>query len=189
MNYATERILSTTHPIEHERISSAMDGELTAHEYGDIARLCQQTEQAAQWHDWHAIRDALQQTPYCASIADRVAQQLALEPTILSPQRKPHRFSHVAMPLAASLAAVVVVGWSALHFTNLGNPSPATLATLSTPLTQVATVSHIQQASIDAGKIDQARLNRYMAAHRDFATDANSPLMDASYQVPAGSNQ
>ncbi len=173
---AQRNMARAEHNTHAELVSAGIDGEVDDQELAQLLDLYADTAHAQRWQIGHIIGDTLRETPVLSSgIARRVAEQLADEPTILAPRhRSPTNRSRLMnkyfMPLAASVAAIAVVSWSALHIPVTGQ-TPVQVASIA-PTTQPA-------------KIDQVRLHSYMAAHRDFSPGADSPLMDATYQVPA----
>lgn len=155
-------------------VSAAIDGELDSAQLQQFIKDYQRDhDYQAQWQSYHIIGDALRLTPvHGASIAQRVSAQLAQEPTLLAPQRKSivHKY---ALPVAASVAAVMLVSWSALNLTAVSN---------TTTLANNAPAA--QTAAIQTAQIDPAQLNEFMAAHRDYSPGINSPYLNASYEVP-----
>ncbi|MBS4098486.1 MAG: sigma-E factor negative regulatory protein [Sulfuricella sp.] len=156
-----------------EQLSALMDGELD----GDDARIVfgklKQTETLREdWEIYHLIGDGLRQTPLLDSgFSARFAERLAAEPTILAPQlRKPRAFSpKVALSMAASLAAVSVVAWTAFQ---LNLPDAPKLA-----MNQEAV--HLSSASVSG----------YVNAHQEYSTSAYygaSPYSRASVDVRRG---
>jgi sigma-E factor negative regulatory protein RseA len=115
------------------KISALMDGELEAHELQEpLSALDEEGEARESWRTYHLISDALRGGALlAANCAPRVAQRLAQEPTLLGPLpgavRPPER-SRWFMPsaLAASVAAVALVGWIALAPQQ--GPAPAPIA-------------------------------------------------------------
>jgi len=100
------------------KISVLMDGELGEREVEEaLAALSTPGEARAAWCTYHLIRDALRgDCALSANFAANIAEQLALEPTVLAPQRTmrhPARARWVALSAAASVAAVALVGWLA----------------------------------------------------------------------------
>lgn len=98
-----------------EKISALMDGELEAHgQQGPYAELARDGEALEAWRTYHLVGDALRDTPLLsAGFSVRLAARLAAEPTVLAP-RKPQanaRMRWRAMSVAASFAAVALVGW------------------------------------------------------------------------------
>jgi sigma-E factor negative regulatory protein RseA len=99
-----------------DRISALMDGELDDKAAAQmIDTLARDREALETWRIYHLISDALRETRRLSDgFTPRVAAQLAQEPTVLAPnallahrQRQPRRW----YALAASAAAVALVGW------------------------------------------------------------------------------
>jgi len=114
-----------------ERISELMDGELEARDaQRQLARLKQDQELALCWSTFHLIGDALRgEGPLSREISNRVAMQLAKEPTILAPRSyAPKRVATYAVSVAASLSAIALVAWIAF-FNNPLAPQPSEIAT------------------------------------------------------------
>lgn len=159
-------------------VSAALDGELDANQLDTFIRdYKRDNTYATQWQTYQLISDTLRQTPIqTTGIAQRVSAQLANEPTLLAPQRKSlmHKY---ALPVAASVAAVMLVSWSALNLTTSPNVSLA----VNTPAKQ--------SQVIQTAQIDPTQLNEFIAAHRDYSAGVNSPFVNASYEVPAEPNR
>ncbi|MDA8225825.1 MAG: RseA family anti-sigma factor [Betaproteobacteria bacterium] len=169
-----------------EILSAAMDCELDASSRDQLFALCEDDGNRQDWLAWHVIGDTLRQTPACGDLTARVARQLAGEPTVLAPRRK-RPTTRYLMPLAASVAAVALVSWSALHVSGGSTPTPATLAANSAPAARQVAMS---SPPVQSSGIDKARLAGYLASHRDFAAGSNaSAFMDATWQVPTGSGR
>ena len=116
-------------------ISALMDGELGAGELHEpLSALGADSEARETWRTYHLISDTLRGGALLsADCAARVAQRLAQEPALVGPLpssvRPPDR-SGWFMPsaLAASLAAVAMVGWVALAPQQGAGPAPAPIA-------------------------------------------------------------
>jgi sigma-E factor negative regulatory protein RseA len=176
----TAKLNDTNAIDQRDIISAAIDGELNSIQFGNFIRdYKHDNELASQWQTYHLIGDVLRQTPiHRPSIAQRISAQLANEPTILAPQRK-SLAQRYALPVAASVAAVMLVSWSALNLTS--DPIHSTTLAANTPSTQ--------QANIQTAQIDPTQLNEFIAAHRDYSAGVNSPFVNASYEIPAERNQ
>ena len=117
-----------------ERISQLMDGELDAREADRaIDALAGDREALEAWRAYHLAGDALRDTPQLsAGFAERLAQKLAEEPTVLAPRRiEDAPRPRVAMPaaIAASFAALALVGWLAFAPERPGPAAPQLAAT------------------------------------------------------------
>lgn len=103
-----------------QSVSTLMDGELSADEAArEIARLKSDGALREHWDTYHAIGDAIRGSRTAqGGFTARFSERLALEPTVLAPQ--PHvrtggKVQTYALRVAASVAAVAVVGWAALN--------------------------------------------------------------------------
>lgn len=110
-----------------EELSRLMDGELDDAELDRFAGDLRRPEALATWACYHAIGDALRG---CADASPgfsaRFAATLAAEPTVLAPRpraRAERPAARWAVAAAASVAAVGVVGWTALSLSE----SPGTV--------------------------------------------------------------
>src|SRR5258705_9297464 len=118
-----------------DRISQLMDGELDDRAAADAIHALSGEDKAGDgeardtWRMYHLISDAMRDTPVLsAGFAARVAEKLAAEPTVLSPNRlKPQPRAWFAMPAAAAagLAGVALVGWLAFAPQQQGGPATA----------------------------------------------------------------
>ena len=102
------------------KISALMDGELDAHELSEpMSALGQDADAFETWRTYHLISDALQGRAMLANdCLRRVSARLADEPTLIGPLpadvARPQRARwFVPSALAASVAAVALVGWMA----------------------------------------------------------------------------
>jgi sigma-E factor negative regulatory protein RseA len=101
-----------------ERISALMDGEHDAAEFaGALSDLRQPGEALETWRTYHLISDALRDTRLNSpGFAQRVSARILDEPTVLAPaaeQRAAARRHMMPLYMAASFAAVALVGWIA----------------------------------------------------------------------------
>jgi len=114
-----------------ERVSVLMDGEIT--DAAERDRLLRQLSRddaegerlLADWSVYHLIGDALRDTPGAGLPRAGFAARLAAEPVVLAPAaapvaasapRRPSRWSRWSLPLAASIAGLMVFGWGASSF-------------------------------------------------------------------------
>ena len=174
-----KRNSETNVPNPAETISACMDGELSAADCQHLLQQRRHDEFSSHWQAWHLIGDTLRETPATPSnLARRIAAQLAQEPAIVAPKPVRRSAQHYLLPIAASVAAVTVVSLSTLYFSSQKPVvNPAQIASVSTATKPIARTTNV-------ARIDTERLNRFMAAHRDFTADGNSPLMDATFHLP-----
>ena len=151
-----------------EQLSALMDGELASDETArQIGALKSDATLRRNWVAYHVLGDALRKSPQLsADFTDKVARQLAAEPTVLAPQRKtevkPRRY---AMPLAASVAAVSLVGvlsWQMVQV-NQGD-MPSSIA--ARPMTATPVLAVKSPPSVPFGGVIS---NSYLLAHQEFS--------------------
>ena len=147
-----------------ERISELMDGELDGREaQRQLARLKQDMELARCWSTFHLIGDALRgERPLAREIGNRVAMQLAKEPTVLAPRTyASRRTAAYAVSLAASVSAVAVVVWIAFN-----NPlAPPQVAEAVPPAPSAPAEAGQQLASVPSeGEVDDL-----LRAHTEYS--------------------
>jgi sigma-E factor negative regulatory protein RseA len=109
-----------------EQISRLMDGDLDDAGADAAFRELKQPDGVEAWVCYHVIGDALRRTSDpTPGFAARFAARLAAEPTVLAPvSRQSHRLPF-AWAVAATVAAVMVVGWVAVSTLD---PQPTALA-------------------------------------------------------------
>jgi len=127
-----------------ERISALMDGEASESELDHgLGGLRTDPDLRRAWDTYHLIGDCIR-GHIAPALTERVSRQLAVEPTVLAPQRRVPRARVVrlAFRAAAAVAGIALVVWVALPGLN---PEPqqvaeSTLAaTPSSPVVPVAT--------------------------------------------------
>lgn len=117
------------------KISALVDGELDARELHELLTALRVDDGAREtWRTYHLISDALQGRALLATqCLHRVVARLAQEPALVAPHpsavRPPERARwFVPSALAASVAAVALVGWVAFAPHQGSGPVPAPLA-------------------------------------------------------------
>jgi sigma-E factor negative regulatory protein RseA len=138
-----------------EEISLLMDGELDAQHVDHVCAGLRESSCVATWVCYHVIGDTLRgsaaPTP---GFAARFAENLAAEPTVLAPQRRKTAPAAMALAVAATVAAVSVVGWVAL----------ATLPAPSNAMTAAR-----QAASVRAADARRPVDNEYLLVHQEYS--------------------
>jgi len=109
----------------NENISRLMDGELDAGELDGVCASFRQSDAMATWTCYHVIGESLRGTPTLAiACEERFAVRLAAEPTVLAPRARPASGPVTwAFAAAATIAAITVVGWTAMSV--VGDPPTA----------------------------------------------------------------
>lgn len=143
-----------------------MDGEIAVEDAAHLVASMQSSKQTADaWSHYHMIGDAMRgNRVLSASFKQNLMNRIDLEPTVLAPQGfrvnalKMTEFKDrlpVKWSIAASFAAVMAVGWMAMHQVQPGNQVPA-----------------IEMAQADIA--EQSIPNEYLAAHQLSAPSASS---------------
>ncbi len=179
-----------------ERLSALVDGEL---EDGAVAQACARwrdsAESRASWHAYQLIGDVLRSDDLAADAARdarfmaALRARLATEPIVLAPQpaARPapqgraaaRRWSWMA-PTAVAAGFVAVAGVLTLTRTggvlpdpaaapSLARATPGAVVTTATPVGSPALAAEPQTFVADGQLIRDARLDRYLAAHKQFA--------------------
>lgn len=141
-------------------ISALIDDELATDAAGrTIDALRQNIDLRREWEAYHLIGDALRRSPpLSAGFSEKVMARLAEEPVVLAPAAMPgsgRSALRFALPLAASVMGVGVVGWLAL---SLNAPQPVQMAA-TPPAAQAA----VRPAS---AQVSQGALKEYLVAHQ-----------------------
>lgn len=102
-----------------EDISRLMDGELDDESADRCCAELRTPDAMATWACYHVIGDELRGTKIrTTGFSVRFAERLANEPTVLAPPRRAaHPVVSWAWAAAAGVAAVTVVGWTAMTLT------------------------------------------------------------------------
>lgn len=110
----------------NEQISALIDDEVAVEDSAHLITMLQSSKQGAEaWSQYHLIGDAMRgDFNLSPNFKQNLMQKIELEPTVLAPNATLVKSSetltlHHKMPatwsIAASVAAVMVVGWMALH--------------------------------------------------------------------------
>lgn len=137
-----------------EKISMLMDGELDSQEAALLVSRMEDAERA-DWRCYHLIGDAIRDPEgFRADLGMDCCKALDAEPTVLAPRKSGfHNVKLYTLSAAASVAAVLLVGWVALQGPE-DSPVPK----------QVAQVVHLN--------IIKAKLSDYLLAHQEFSPGA-----------------
>lgn len=158
-----------------EEVSQLMDGELDAQRVEHACHGLRETASMETWICYHVIGDTLRG---CGGLsrgfAERFAARLGAEPTLLAPPPRRPTPAAVAWALAASVAAVSVVGWVAL--TTMPLP-PAALATVE------------QATAVRAADVRRPVENEYLLAHQEYSPTTAIQGVRPSLRVVAADEQ
>lgn len=174
-----------------QRISALMDGEIAAHEVLSAVELAKDGEGAAHWREYQLIGDVLRSeyllnTRSSEDFVSRFSAKLEAEPHLLVPAvaqraktQERHRFLvspawvRRIMPTTAVAAAVAAVSWVVVPQLRGpadgadGSPALVAKATQAAAGAQALTVA----ATDNTPMIRDARLDEYLSAHRQSATN------------------
>lgn len=150
-----------------EQISALMDDEIAVEDAGRLIASLHGSKQANDaWSEYHLIGDAMRGNVMLSKeFKQNLMQKIEMEPTVLAPKAAQYNSQRLAelkdkLPvkwsIAASFAAVMVVGWMALQ--QQVQPESATQA--------------IEIAQVDAA--EQAIPNEYLSAHQASAPSTSS---------------
>jgi sigma-E factor negative regulatory protein RseA len=142
-----------------EHISRLVDGELDEVEVDAVCAHLKRGEGMATWVCYHAIGDALRGADHASpEFVRRFAARLDAEPTVLAPRaRPPRRVASLAWAAAASVAAVAVVGASAV---SMMDTQPAAMA-----LAKAREASTIRAAQVRPQGVPAD----YLLAHQEYS--------------------
>ena len=168
-----------------QQLSALMDGEADLH---CTARLCaawrDDVDARQTWHAWHLIGDVLRSDDLASTVPRdtrfvvSLRARLGAEPVVIAPQATPPaaRAPRRAWGAAAAAAAGFAVVVGAVLVVNTSSP-PASAPVLAqqeaaparaalAPLPVVAPLAEPQVVIADGNVIRDARLDRYLAAHK-----------------------
>ena len=148
-----------------EKISAWMDGELEGSAGEALFEEVRRGGEAREaWRLYHLAGDAMRDTRLLSDgFAARLAQRLHAEATVLAPRRAAARPRWIAMPaaVAASLAALALVGWLAF--------APQQQAQPSMPLAQAPAPAAVKPPARPARVPLPSATPDYLLAHQGFS--------------------
>lgn len=156
----------------NEQISALLDDEIASEEAEHIITAVQSNTQAAEaWSQYHLIGDAMRGNAVLSNqFKQNLMQKIEQEATVLAPNAalaiQVNTFKHkhkvpVVWSVAASFAAVMVVGWMVLHQqTQSGR--------------ELAPVEVAQAVTTKESVMDQGIPAEYLNAHQVSAPSASS---------------
>jgi sigma-E factor negative regulatory protein RseA len=170
-----------------EHISALTDDEIAF----DDAELQSNNHTAEVWSQYHLIGDVMRgANALSPNFKQNLMQKIELEPTVLSPnaslknQNPVHSQSEVKSKLpvtwsiAASFAAVMVVGWMVLQTQVINHVAPEMLAQVVPSEATAPQASHVTVVT----PAEQAIPSEYLMAHQATAPSASSYyIQSASY--------
>lgn len=139
-----------------EKISALMDDELDSGSSEHLVAALAKDERLLEcWSTYHRIGDAMRGASELSDdFYGRLMQRVDAEPVVLAPKRRISIKQHPLMSIAASLAAVMVVGWVILQQQDAA----------MTDTTGMATVAQ--------NTVSPESVNAYLVAHRQLSPDS-----------------
>jgi sigma-E factor negative regulatory protein RseA len=146
--------------VMNENISRLMDGEVDGNEVDAVCAALKRQDAMAIWMCYHVIGDAMRGAGApCAGFAESFAERFAAEPTVLGPSRRnSSKIATWSWAIAATLAAVTVVGWTASSI--LGD-TPAAVAKAGEAT--AVSAARVRSSTIPAD---------YLMAHQEYSPAA-----------------
>ena len=143
-----------------EKISALMDDELDMSASAQVfVALKKDEELLERWSIYHRIGDAMRGNPeFSDDFYSRLMQRIDQEPAVLAPKRRLSIKHHPIMSVAASLAAVMVVGWVLLQQGGTASDAPA--------------YETVAQNTLPAQAVDA-----YLVAHRQLSPESVTPAV------------
>lgn len=147
-----------------DQISALMDDELDMESSDHVFEALKSSSECYEsWSTYHLIGDAMRGNMDLGhDFHKRVMERISTEPTVLAPKRRFEVKRTHLMSVAASVAAVMFVGWMVLQ-------QQAQAPTQDLP---VATVAQ--------GNVSPESMNAYLLAHQELAPEGG---MQTSYYV------
>ena len=148
-----------------ENISRLMDGEVDDAEFQRCVAELRSGEAMQAWMCYHVIGDSLRGAPAISAhgvstqFSARFRTALAAEPTVLAPPRERIRTSQpatFAWAVAATVAAVTVVGWTAFSMVDVP----------PTAIAKAREAASVRAAQVKP-QVDVA--SEYLLAHQEFS--------------------
>jgi sigma-E factor negative regulatory protein RseA len=138
-----------------EEVSLLVDGELDADRVERVCRGLRESSAVETWVCYHVIGDSLRgQCALIHGFGGRFSTRLAAEPTVLAPPRARPAPAAVALAIAATVAAVGVVGWVALT---------------TMPVAPEAIATAQQAAAVRPADVRRPVVNEYLLAHQEYS--------------------
>ena len=137
-----------------EEISLLIDGELDPMRADAVVTSLCRSDGVATWVCYHLIGDTLRGVTARGLDGNAFGVSFAAEPTMLAPSRRSPAPHAIALALAATVAAVSVVGWVAL-------------TTMSAPVAVIASAR--QAVGVRAADARPAVDNDYLMVHQEYS--------------------
>jgi sigma-E factor negative regulatory protein RseA len=159
--------------VMNENISRLMDGDLEPTEFDSVCGGLKKPDAVATWTCYHVIGESLRGSSTLAvTYTARFAERLAAEPTVLAPRARPAAAPVTwAFAAAATVAAITVVGWTAM---SVIGENPAAVAKAGEATTVSA--ARLRPYTVPAD---------YLLAHQEYSPTTAGPYLRAVGTQPA----
>jgi sigma-E factor negative regulatory protein RseA len=158
-----------------ERLSALMDDHLDGASCDEcLEQLNKDPELRERWALYHLIGDTLRGTT-AHTLPSSFRDRLTAEPTVLAPRRAPHRSVgrsawHYALPAAAGVAAVALVGWLALpQLQPVSGPIASSAPVTATTTLSAAPAGRDRPGTPAAAVPVASDMGDYLIAHQRFS--------------------
>jgi len=155
-----------------DQISALVDGEISPENAEHIfTAISSGSELGHSWATYHLIGDAMRSSPmFKADFTARLMQKLEAEPTVLAPKLKKASRISSAWSVAASVAAVMFVGWMVMQQQVQNNSG----------------LNGVEIAKADIDKnIDKSISSEYLLAHQSYVPSNSAYIQPAAYAESA----
>lgn len=139
-----------------EKISALMDDELDTGTSAHLFAALKKDENILEcWSTYHRIGDAMRGASELSDdFYERLMQRVETEPAVLAPKRRISLKQHPLMSIAASVAAVLVVGWVLMQQQDAA-------------VTDAPGIATVVQNTVTPESV-----NAYLVAHRQLSPDS-----------------
>lgn len=147
-----------------DQISALMDDELDAEASVHLFEAMKNDGEYYQcWSTYHLIGDSLRGAPqFSPDFHERLMQRIAAEPAVLAPKRKITVKRSHWMSVAASVAAILFVGWMVLQQQS------------QTP------TQDLNSATVAQNNVSPESMSSYLLAHQELSPESG---MQTAYYV------
>lgn len=149
------------------KISAFMDGETSWNEAEQtLLRLRRDEEYRDTWSTFHLIGDAMRgETKSHDDFITRFHLRMEQEPTLLAPRQMWRKSANLGLSIAASLAAVAVVGMLAITENPLNPQAQFAVG----PKLDATQISQFDVKPRPTPAANQGKINEYLMAHQEFS--------------------
>lgn len=168
----------------NEQLSALIDDEIALAEATHLLAAVQSNKHLSEaWSQYHLIGDAMRGTPaFSADFKQNLMQKIDLEATVLSPNALGGRtelpVAKTKLPaswsIAASVAAVMVVGWMAVQQQPMLGSDMKVAAILQPAAIKTAEVAPVITEKATVAEMKESIPTEYLIAHQAAAPSLSS---------------